>query len=101
MQFGRIHADFAGNFAGGGGHHLHQAGGAHAGAYADHEAAFLADDAVGPGGIDIGLGGVAAHAVAEGGDIAQVVVDLAVGFIGGINAHLVEAGIMGKLGGGE
>ena len=101
VQLVGAHADFAGDFARGGGHHLHQAVRAHIGACAYHKAAFLADQAVYPGRIYAGLRCVAFGEVAEGRDIAQVVVELFVGALGAVDGHFVKLVVKCQLGGGE
>ena len=101
VEFAAVHADFAGDFARGGRHNLHQALCADAGLCAEHEAAFLADEAVNPCRVDACFGGIAAGNVAEGRDVAQVVVEFVRSAVGGVDGHFVELVVVGKLGGGQ
>ncbi len=85
----------------GGGHHLHQAGGADARARVHDEAALLPDQAVDVGRVEADLLALAQHGVVEGHREALVDVDHALGALAGVDAAVPDLALAGQVGGGQ
>ena len=96
-----LHAELAGHPLAGGGHDLHQALGAHAGAGCGDEAALLAHQAIHPARVEGLIAGVGFDALAVGGQVAQAVVVLVAGAVGGVDGPVVDAELLGELGGAD